>query len=165
LGLTVALVLFAIISLILVAIVPAVIGWMPLGEFGQILVAWIRWPLLIVLSTLGLAVIYRYGPSRNEPRWSWASPGAVGATLLWLAVSALFSVYVSQFASYNKTYGSLGAVVVLLMWLWLSAFAVLLGGELNAEMERQTARDTTERPAKPLGRRGAYAADTVAPHG
>ncbi len=165
LGLTFGLVLFAIISLVLVAIIPAVVGLLPFGAFGQTAVAWLRWPVLVLLSTTGLAIIYRYAACRKEPRWEWVSSGAVAATLLWIVGSALFSLYVGQFASYNKTYGSLGAVVVLLMWLWLSSFAVLLGGELNAEMERQTARDTTDRPAKPLGQRGAYAADTVAPHG
>jgi membrane protein len=83
--------------------------------------------------------------------------------VLWLAGSALFSLYVETFATYNKTYGSLGAVVVLLLWLWLSALSVLIGAELNAELEHQTARDTTRRPAKPMGRRGAYVADTIAP--
>jgi len=81
----------------------------------------------------------------------------------WIVGSALFSIYVGKFATYNKTYGSLGAVVVLLMWFWLSAYSVILGAELNAEMEHQTARDTTDRPRKPLGKRGAFVADTVAP--
>jgi membrane protein len=110
-------------------------------------------------------VVYRYAPSCNEARWSWVSSGAVLATVLWIAGSAAFSLYVEKFATYNKTYGSLGAVVVLLMWFWLSAYAVLIGAELNAEMEHQTARDTTDLPKKPMGRRGAYVADTVAPVG
>jgi membrane protein len=163
LALTGALVLFGIVSLVLVAIVPAVIGLLPLGDFGKTLVDWSRWPLLMMLSSAGVAIIYRYAPSRAEPRWSWTSPGAATATVLWLAGSALFSLYVEKLATYNKTYGSLGAVVVLLLWLWLSALSVLIGAELNAELEHQTARDTTRRPAKPMGRRGAYVADTVAP--
>ena len=162
--LTAAAVLFGILSLILVAIIPAVVGLLPLGNFGKEL-GWIRWPVLTILFAAGLSVVYRYAPSRNEPRWSWVSSGAVAATILWLIGSALFSLYVEKFATYNKTYGSLGAVVVLLMWFWLSAYAVLLGAELNAEMEHQTARDTTDRPRKPMGRRGAYVADTVAPRG
>lgn len=160
--LTAALVVFGILSLVLVAVIPVVIGVLPLGDFGKALMAWVRWPVLFLLSTIGLAVIYRYAPSRNEPRWSWVSWGAAAATMLWLLGSALFSAYVGTFATYNKTYGSLGAVVVLLMWFWLSAFAVLLGAKLNAEMELQTARDTTGRPAKPLGRRGAFVADRIA---
>ena len=162
--LTGALILFGVVSLILIAIIPAAIGLLPLGRFGTILVDWIRWPVLIVLFSVGLSIVYRYAPSRNEPRWNWVSWGAVAATMLWVIGSALFSVYVGQFASYNRTYGSLGAVVVMLMWFWLSAFAVLLGAELNAEMEHQTARDTTDRPVKPMGRRGAFVADTVARH-
>jgi membrane protein len=158
-------VLFGILSLILVAIIPAVVGLLPLGDFGKKLVDWIRWPVLTILFATGLSVVYRYAPSRNEPRWSWVSWGAVAATILWIIGSALFSLYVEKFATYNKTYGSLGAVVVLLMWLWLSAYAVLVGAELNAEMEHQTARDTTDPPKKPMGRRGAYVADTVAPRG
>lgn len=160
--LTFSLILFGVLSLILVAIVPAIIGFLPLGEFGRELVRWARWPVLILLSSIGLAAIYRYAPSRNEPRWRWVSWGALAATLLWVVGSALFSIYVSKFASYDKTYGSLGAVVVLLMWFYLTAFAILLGGELNAEMEHQTMRDTTDRPRKPMGARGAYVADTVA---
>ena len=160
---TAAAVLFGIVSLILVAIIPAAFGLLPLGDVGKTLVDWIRWPLLVVLFAAALSVVYRYAPSRNEPRWSWVSSGAVLATVLWIAGSAAFSLYVEKFATYNKTYGSLGAVVVLLMWLWLSAYAVLIGAELNAEMEHQTARDTTDAPVKPMGRRGAYVADTVAP--
>jgi membrane protein len=160
--LTFALILFGIVSLVLVAIIPAAIGLLPLGDFGTTLVDWVRWPVLILLFSVGLSIIYRYAPSRNEPRWSWVSWGAVAATILWIIGSALFSLYVGKFASYNRTYGSLGTVVVLLMWFWVSAFAVLLGAELNAEMEHQTARDTTDRPAKPMGQRGAYVADTVA---
>jgi membrane protein len=163
LALTAALLLFGIVSLVLVAVLPAVLGLLPLGDYGRTLVDWSRWPLLMVFSSTALAIIYRYAPSRTEPRWSWASPGAAAATVLWLAGSALFSVYVADFATYNRTYGSLGAVVVLLLWLWLSALSMLLGGELNAELEHQTARDTTRRPRKPMGRRGAYVADTVAP--
>jgi membrane protein len=163
--LTAAVVLFGILSLTLVAIIPAVVGLLPLGDFGKELVGWIRWPVLTILFAAGLSAVYRYAPSRNQPRWSWVSPGAVVATILWIIGSVLFSLYVEKFATYNRTYGSLGAVVVLLMWFWLSAYAILLGAELNAEMERQTARDTTDRPRKPLGRRGAYVADTVAPPG
>jgi membrane protein len=133
----------------------------PLGEFGKTVTAVARWPILLVLVMVTLAAIYRYAPSRAEPRWRWVSWGAVVATVLWLAGSAAFSIYVSRFASYDKTYGSLGAVVVLLLWLYLTAFVVLLGAELNAEIEHQTARDSTTGEQRPLGRRGARVADTV----
>jgi membrane protein len=160
--LTLAFIVFGIASLLLVAIIPAVVGLLPFGDFGKTIVNWVRWPVLIVLFALGLAFIYRYAPCRREPRWRWVSWGAVAATALWIGGSALFSLYVGEFASYDKTYGSLGAVVVLLMWFYFSAFAVLLGGELNAEMEHQTARDTTRPPRKPMGKRGAFVADTLA---
>ena len=161
--LTVSAVLFGILSLVLVAVIPAVVGLLPFGDLTKVAVDWIRWPVLVLLFGLALSVIYRYAPSRNEARWTWVSTGALLATVLWIAGSVLFSLYVAKFATYNKTYGSLGAVVILLMWLWLSAYAVLVGAELNAEMEHQTARDTTDAPKKPMGRRGAYVADTVAP--
>jgi membrane protein len=118
-------------------------------------------PLLLVVALVGLAVPYRYAPSREVAQWQWVSSGAVIATALWLIGSIAFSIYVSNFGSYNETYGALGAVVILLMWFWLSAFIVLLGAELNCEIERQTARDTTSVSSKPMGERGAYAADTI----
>ena len=110
----------------------------------------------------GLAVLYRYGPSRNGARWNWMTWGAVAATVLWIIASALFSWYAANFANYNKTYGSVGAIVVLLMWFYITGFVVLLGAELNAEMERQTSQDTTRARWKPMGSRGARMADTVA---
>jgi membrane protein len=160
-ALTALAVVFAVLSIALIAVLPAAIDLLPFGKIGKTVASVVRWPVLLVLVTIGLAAIYRYAPSRNEPKWRWVSWGAAVATVLWIAGSALFSLYVGQFASYNKTYGSLGAVVVLMMWLYLSAFAVLLGAELNAELEHQTARDTTAGRPKPMGHRGAWAADTV----
>jgi membrane protein len=162
LGLTAGAIVFAVISLALIAVLPAVIDFLPFGHFGKTVAAVIRWPVLLAIVVVGLAAIYRYGPCRSEPRWRWVSWGATIATVLWLAGCALFSVYVGEFANYNKSYGSLGAVVALMMWLYLSAFLVLLGAVLNAEMEHQTARDTTTGPEEPMGRRGAKMADTVA---
>jgi membrane protein len=107
--------------------------------------------------------MYRYGPSRDNAKWRWISWGAGAATLLWVVASALFSLYVTSFGNFNETYGSLGAVVVLMMWLYLTAFLVLMGAEVDAEMEHQTARDTTQGPEQPLGGRGAHVADHVAP--
>ncbi|HZS83933.1 MAG TPA: YihY/virulence factor BrkB family protein [Stellaceae bacterium] len=161
LGLTVGAVAFALVALALIAVLPAIIGLLPLGDFGKTLAAVLRWPILIALVMIGLAVTYRFAPSRREPKWRWVSWGAVIATVLWIIASGLFSVYVGQFASYDKTYGSLGAVVVLLIWLYLSAFVVLVGAELNAEIEHQTARDSTEGRPKPMGQRGARMADTL----
>ena len=112
-------------------------------------------------AILGLAVLYRYAPDRDEPKWSWVSPGAVIATVVWVVASVAFSVYVSNFGSYNETYGSLGAVIIVMLWLFITALSMILGAEINAEAERQTRRDTTEGHPAPMGRRAAYAADTV----
>ncbi|MGH7052820.1 MAG: YihY/virulence factor BrkB family protein [Stellaceae bacterium] len=159
--LAVATIVAVVIALALIAVLPIVIGMMPLGGFGQWVATVVRWPILIVLVLIALAVLFRYAPSRTEPKWHWVNWGAIAATVVWIAGSALFSLYVGEFATYNRTYGSLGAVVVLMMWLYVSAFAVLLGAVFNAEIERQTKRDTTTGPEKPMGRRGAHAADTL----
>ena len=161
LGLTLGIFLFLIVCIAALAVMPALFGNLGLPEDIRRLASWLRWPILGLAFVIGLAAFYRFAPSRDEPRWRWVSWGAVLATVLWLIGSALFSWYVSNFGSYNETYGSIGAVVVLMMWLWLSALIVLLGAELNAEMEHQTERDTTRGRGQPLGERGAYVADTV----
>ncbi|HJW58254.1 MAG TPA: YhjD/YihY/BrkB family envelope integrity protein, partial [Actinomycetota bacterium] len=115
-----------------------------------------RWPALVVLVAVALAVFYRLGPDRANPRFRWMSWGALVAVVLWVAVSAGFSWYVSNFGSYGQTYGSLGAVIVLLLWLWLSALAALIGAELDAEIEREAARHATS-PEGPTGEREATA--------
>lgn len=132
-----------------------------LGTFGESVVAVLRWPILGILVVLGLAALYRFAPDRAAPKWRWVTPGALLATLLWLVGSVVFSIYVRNFGNYNETYGALGAVVVLLLWLLLTAYAIVLGAEFDAETERQTAEDSTRGPSQPLGQRGAYAADTV----
>jgi len=152
---------FGIITLALVAVLPALLGQLGLQAIARVAVSLVRWPLLAVAVIVALAVLYRYGPSRDQPQWTWVSGGAIVATVLWLVASILFSVYVANFGSYNQTYGSLGAVVVLLTWLYLSAFIVLLGAELNSEMEHQTTQDTTRGAEQPMGQRGAQKADTV----
>lgn len=162
LALTLGAILFGLLALTLVVALPAVIGLLGLPGTLETLVRLLRWPLLAAAILLALAVLYRFGPSRDRPRWRWVSWGAAAATLLWIVASILFSWYVANFGSYNETYGSLGAVVILLMWFYLSAFVVLMGAELNAEMEHQTARDTTEGEPEPMGRRGAQMADRVA---
>ncbi len=161
LGLTLGAVVFLVVTLALIVALPAVLDSLGLGETLRGLVAWLRWPPLLIGVIVALALIYRYGPSRDPARWRWVNWGATVATVLWLAGSVAFSLYVRNFGSYNETYGSLGAVVILLMWFYLTAYVVLLGAEINAEMEHQTARDTTRGPAQPKGQRGAYVADTV----
>jgi membrane protein len=161
LALTVGGILFAIASLALVAVFPVVVGYLPLPEAWRTALALLRWPVLAVLVMAALAVVYRYAPARRPAKWRWISWGSVAATVLWLIGSVLFSLYVARFAGYNETYGSLGAIVVLLMWFYLSAYVMLLGAEFNAETEHQTARDSTAGPDLPLGRREAHVADTV----
>ncbi|HYJ70893.1 MAG TPA: YihY/virulence factor BrkB family protein [Actinomycetota bacterium] len=122
----------------------------------------LRFVLLAALLLAGLAALYRYAPDRDKPRWSWASPGSVVATVLWVLASVGFSVYVNAFGNYNKTYGALAGIIILMFWLYLTAFVVLVGAELNAEMELQTVEDTTAGPTRPMGERDAYVADHVA---
>lgn len=152
-----------IVAIALVAGLPAAVQFIGLGSTTKWILLIVEWPLLMGLVTVGLAVLYRYAPDRKEPQWRWTSPGAITATVLWIIASIAFTAYVSNFGSYDKTYGSLGGVIVLLTWLYLSAFVVLLGAVINAQAEEQTARDSTTGQEKPLGRRGARAADTVAP--
>lgn len=104
----------------------------------------VRWPLAAVVIVAALALIYRYAPNRADPRWKWVSPGAVVATVVWLIASVGFSLYTSNFGSYNETYGALGAVVVIMLWLYIGAYVIIAGAELNGELERQTSEDTTE---------------------
>jgi membrane protein len=158
---TLAAVLVGVLAIGLIVALPAVLSWIGIENDAQLIANLIRWPLLAILGVVTLAALYRFGPSRAKPEWTWVSWGSIVAMVLWLLASVLFSVYVSNFGSYNQTYGSLGAVVVLLLWLYISAFVVLLGAELNSEMEHQTARDTTEHPRKPMGRRGAHVADNL----
>jgi Virulence factor BrkB len=122
-----------------------------LPDAARLAVSILRWPLLAVLLIAGLAVLYRYAADRDDPRWTWVSWGSGVATLLWILASIGFSVYASSFGNYNKTYGALAGVVILLFWMFLSAFVVLVDAELNAEMELQTAKDTTSGPEKPMG--------------
>jgi membrane protein len=122
----------------------------------------LRWVLLAGLLIAALAVLYRYAPDRDQPRWSWVSWGSAVATVLWILASIGFSVYVNAFGNYNKTYGALAGIIILMFWLYLTAFVVLVGAELNAEMELQTVEDTTAGPTRPMGQRDAYAADHVA---
>jgi membrane protein len=128
---------------------------------AEMVVGVLRWLLLWLAAVAGLALIYRYAPARRRAKWHWVTWGCVVAATLWLLGSLLFALYVRMFAAYGKTYGALGGAIALQMWFYLSSYAVLLGAEINAEMERQTRRDTTEGAEKPLGQRGAYAADTV----
>lgn len=153
---------YILLAIAVVVLLPVVLNFLPLPGGTDLVVKIARWPILFVLTALALAVLYRYGPSRTRPRWRWVTWGSELATVMWVAASVLFSWYVASFGSYNKTYGSLGAIIGFMTWIWISIIVVLLGAKLDAEMERQTAQETTTGQPKPLGMRGARMADTVA---
>ncbi|MFL4968672.1 MAG: YihY/virulence factor BrkB family protein [Xanthobacteraceae bacterium] len=161
LGLTVAAIAALLMAIGAVVVFPLVLAHFGFGDMSETLIGILRWPALLVLVLLGLAILYRFGPSRREPRWQWVSVGSLFAAIVWLAGSALFSWYLGKFAHYDETYGSLGAAIGLMMWMWLSVIVILVGAELNSEVEHQTARDSTVGGEKPLGTRGAAMADTV----
>ena len=160
-----ALTIGAIIVLLLflgaVAAVPAAITMLGLDGAVGWLVALLPWPIIAVLGALALAVLYRFGPSREPAQWRWITPGSAVAAIGLIVASILLSFYFANFANYNETYGSLGAVIGLMVWFWVSAMVVLLGAEINAELEHQTAADTTTGHARPMHRRGATKADRV----
>lgn len=160
-GLTIGGLIGGVVIIALVGVMPAVIQFVGLGAILKWLILILQWPVLIAVALFSLAVLYRYAPNRTPAKWRWVSPGAILATLLWLIASIGFSVYVSYFNSYNATYGSLGGVVILLTWLYLSSFVALLGAVINAQTERQTQHDSTDGPDRPMGQRDAQAADTV----
>ena len=153
------LVLFALVGIVVVPVTLELLG-IPSGS-GAALLSLLRWPVLYLFILFALACLYRYGPSRAHPQWRWVTWGSAIAGAVWIVGSLLLSWYVSNFGTYNATYGSLGAVVGFMVWMWLSTVIVLAGAEINAEMEHQTARDTTEGGRKPLGARGATMADEV----
>jgi membrane protein len=144
-----------------VVVVPIILNYVGLGQATALLISIGRWPVMFVAVAFWIALIYRYGPSRDTPQWRWVTWGSACASFAWIVLSILFSWYAANFGSYNKTYGSLGAAIGFMTWIWLSTIVILLGAELDAEMEHQTARDTTEGEPKPLGARGAAVADTV----
>jgi len=161
LGFTIGGVLFVLAALGSILVVPILLQHVGLSNAGDLLLRLGRWPAMYLILTFALAVIYRYGPSRETPKWRWITWGSAMAALLWLAVSGMFSWYAANFGNFNETYGSLGAVIGFMTWLWISAIVILLGAEIDAEMEHQTARDTTTGAPKPMGVRGARMADTV----
>ena len=158
---TVAGILFIILTITALILLPFVLQVTGSATPPEWLLAIVRWPILFVTIVVSLACIYRYGPSRRDARWRWVTRGSLLGAVLWIGASMTFSWYVTTFDSYNRLYGSLGASVGFMVWLWLSAVIVLVGGEVNAEMEHQTAQDTTEGRSKPLGSRGAMMADHV----
>ncbi|HEU4625294.1 MAG TPA: YihY/virulence factor BrkB family protein [Steroidobacteraceae bacterium] len=163
LAFTVGAIVVFLLMLTLGVLVPLALDVLGTSSWVQILARAVRWVLLWMVAVLGLAVLYRYAPSREHARWHWVTWGSAIAATVWIVLSGLFAWYVGTFATYGKVYGALGGVIALLMWFYLTSLTIVIGAEINSEMERQTVRDTTEGPEAPLGERGARAADTVGP--
>jgi membrane protein len=161
LAFTVGMVLFALIALTAIVVLPPMLDYFGVSSVAAQITRVGRWPVLLIVVMFGLSCLYRFAPSRTEPKWHWISWGSALAAVGWLIVSLLFTWYAANFGSYNKTYGSLGAIVGFMVWIWLSNIVILLGAEINAEIEYRTARDTTTGRAKPLGQRRAKMADTA----
>jgi membrane protein len=160
--LTLAVLVAAVLALLVVVALPGILQFVTIGPVASLLATLVPQLVLGFAVAFIIGALYRYGPDRAHAKTRWISVGALAATVLWVIASLLLAFYVSNFANFNKTYGSLGAIIALLFWLYASAFVVLLGAELDAEMELQTARDTTSGRPKPMGERGAYVADHVA---
>jgi membrane protein len=163
LAFTLGALVFVLIALAAMTILPLVLSYFGLSRLMELVIKIGRWPVLLLVVSFAIALIYRYGPSRDQPKWRWITPGSAFAALAWLCLSLLFSWYTANFGSYNETYGSLGAVIGFMTWLWLSSIVILVGAKLNAEAEHQTARDSTVGRSEPPGKRGAQMADTVGP--
>ena len=155
-------ILSAVVGLGVLVALPALLSYLGVSAGQKALVRVVSFAMLVGALLLGLSLLYRYGPCRERARWRWVTPGSAVATVLWVAASALFSYYVANVASYDVTYGPLGTVVGVMMWFFVTVYSMLLGAELNAELELQTARDSTDGPPRPLGARGAFVADHVA---
>jgi membrane protein len=153
--------LFVLTALGAMVVIPVLLDYLGLSGMADVLIRVLRWPALLLVLMLLLSVLYRYGPSREEARWRWVTWGSAFAAVAWLVASMLFSWYATNFGNYNATYGSLGAVIGFMVWIWISAIVILVGAEINAETEHQTAEDTTTGEPKPMGARGAQMADTV----
>lgn len=160
-GFTLAGIGFITVSLAAIAATPPMLEALFLGVFVKALIHFIRWILLVALFMAASALIYRFGPSRREARWIWILPGAGAATLVWLTASLLFSLYIANFNGFSAVFGPLGAVAALLLWFWLSAYAICMGAELNSQLELFTVHDTTIGPSRKPGLRGAFVADHI----
>ena len=153
--------LVALAALFALAVVPAAARLVAFPGLAETIALWVRWPILAIIIFCAATVLYRIAPDRADPKFRWVTPGAALTTLLWLAASALFSLYVENFASYDATFGSLAAAVVLMLWIYYSTIIFVLGSRLNAELELRTKRDSTTGAPRPIGERGAYVADHV----
>ncbi len=161
LSFTLGAILFLVLGLTSIAVVPIVLDYLGLQNASQALFAALRWPAMLLIATFALSILYRYGPSRSDAKWRWLTVGGITASVLWIAASLLFSWYVANFGSYDRTYGSLGAVIGFMTWIWISTAIFLMGAEISAETEHQTAKDSTTGAPRPMGQRGATMADTI----
>jgi membrane protein len=161
LAFTLCAVLFFIATVFCIAVVPVLLNFLDLGRPLEIVIHSLRWALIFTASMTAMALSNRYAPSRESPKWKWVSVGSVVGTILWLAVSVGFSYYVKNFGTYNETYGSIAGVIILMFWLYLTAYVLLLSAEINSEIEHQTRADSTVGTPKPMGQRGAEKADTL----
>lgn len=153
--------LIAIVILFSMGVVPAVLNYFWLDRWAELIIRVARWPIMMVFVGFGIMALYRFGPSREPAKVRWLTWGAVFSTLLWFAASLGVSFYLSNIANYNATYGTLGALIGFMVWTWISAIIVIVGAEINAELEHQTTRDSTTGTPRPMGERGAYMADTL----
>lgn len=158
---TLCAIIAAIMTIGMVALLPVVLEFVWLDPSKETLALMVRWPFLLVFVFSGMTAIYRFGPSRQPAKLRWLTWGAVLSTAGWLLMAFGFSWYVEIFADYNAAYGALSGLVAFLMWIWLSICILIVGAELNAELEHQTARDTTTGSPMPMGERGAHMADTI----
>ncbi|MCL6654664.1 ribonuclease [Agrobacterium rubi] len=158
---TIGALVIAIALITAVGVIPAVLAYLWLDQWTEFLAKFARWPLLLLLVGCGITMLYRYGPSREQAKFQWLTWGAIFSTTLWVTASILFSFYLEKFADYNATYGTLGAVIGLMVWTWISVIILILGAEINAELEHQTTIDSTTGHPLPMGSRGAHVADTV----
>jgi membrane protein len=149
------------VLILAVGVVPAVMSFLHMGGIVELLTRLARWPLALVFVGAGITLIYRYGPSREPAKLRWVSWGAMFSTGLWIATSVGFSYYLQHFANYNASYGALGTLIGFMIWVWISVIILIVGAELNAELEHQTLRDSTTGQALPIGSRGAFVADTI----
>jgi membrane protein len=155
-------IIIGLIAIAMVVAFPAIIDKIGLPSTLETIIQLLRWPILALIVMFALAGVYKVAPCRKSPEFKWTSWGAIIATVLWLAGSLLFSLYVNNFGSFDEIYGSFAAVIILMLWFFLTGFIILLGAEINSEMEHQTSRDTTTGEDKPMGQRGGYHADHVA---
>lgn len=161
LGMTLLATILSIVAIGVIVGVPTIANLIGFPEGWGMVIKITSWVLLLALFSFFLSFVYRFGPNREKAKWKWVSAGAIIASVLWALASAGFSWYATNFGDFNKTYGSFGAIIVLMMWFYISSFVILLGGEVNAELEHQTKRDSTDGEPKPMGNRGAHMADTV----